>query len=158
MDILGFVRVWWKMEFIKRKLKFITDQLNNLEPYKEKTIKDISKDYKELKFIEKVIQELVDCASDINEYIIKKITNEKPFSTKRAFRDLQVILEKHKLSWEEGKLRLLIDSVSFRNEIVHSYDVNVYLIWSKRNINVIIQLYKEYTEKILLLLQTVTLI
>ena len=55
------------MDFIKRKLKFITDQLNILEPY-EKTIQDIRKDY------------------------------------------------------------------------------NVYLIWSKRNINVIIQLYKEYIE------------
>ncbi|MBI2470991.1 MAG: hypothetical protein HYV59_07065 [Planctomycetes bacterium] len=111
-----------------------------------------------MKFIEKVIQELVDCASDINEYIIKKVTNEKPFSTKRAFRDLQEILEKHKLAWDEEKLKLFIDTVSFRNEIVHSYDVNVYMVWSKRNINVIIQLYKEYTEKILLLLQKVNLI
>ncbi|HHT9135697.1 MAG: DUF86 domain-containing protein [Candidatus Brocadiales bacterium] len=146
------------MDYIKRKLKFITDQLNMLEPYKGKTIQDIRKDYKELKFIEKVIQELVDCASDINEYIIKKMTGEKPFSTKRAFRDLQSILEKHKLPWEEEKLRLFIDSVSFRNEIVHSYDVNVYLVWSNRNISVIIQLYKEYTEKILLLLQKVNLV
>ena len=140
------------MDFIKRKLKFITCQLNILEPYREKTIQDIKKDYKELKFIEKVIQELVDCASDINEYLIKKETNEKPFSTKRAFRNLQQILEKHKLPWEEERLRLFIDSVSFRNEIVHSYDVNVYLIWSKRSIEVIVQLYKEYVEKILLFL------
>lgn len=146
------------MDFIKRKLKFITDQLTVLEPYKGRTIQEISKDYKELKFIEKVIQELVDCASDINEYIIKKVTNEKPFSTKRAFRDLQGILEKQKLAWDEEKLKLFIDTVSFRNEIVHSYDVNVYLIWSKRNIGVIIQLYKEYVEKILLLLQNVALI
>ena len=34
-----------KMDFIKRKLKFITDQLNILEPYREKTIQDIRKDY-----------------------------------------------------------------------------------------------------------------
>lgn len=146
------------MDFIKRKLKFITDQLTVLEPYKGRTIQEISKDYKELKFIEKVIQELVDCASDINEYIIKKVTSEKPFSTKRGFRDLQVILEKHKLAWDEEKLKLFIDTVSFRNEIVHSYDVNVYLVWSKRTVNVIIQLYKEYTEKILLLLQKVSLV
>lgn len=144
-----------KMDFIKRKLKFITDQLNILEPYRERTVQEISKDHKELKFIEKVIQELVDCSSDINECIIKKVTNEKPFSTKRGFRDLQVILGKHKLAWDEEKLKLFIDTVSFRNEIVHSYDVNVYLVWSKRTVNVIIQLYKEFTEKILLLLQKV---
>jgi uncharacterized protein YutE (UPF0331/DUF86 family) len=143
------------MDFIKRKLKFITDQLNILEPYRERTVQEISKDHKELKFIEKVIQELVDCSSDINECIIKKVTNEKPFSTKRGFRDLQVILGKHKLAWDEEKLKLFIDTVSFRNEIVHSYDVNVYLVWSKRTVNVIIQLYKEFTEKILLLLQKV---
>jgi hypothetical protein len=81
------------------------------------------------------------------------VTNEKPLSTKWGFRDLQVILEKHKLSWDEEKLKLFIDTVSFRNEIVQSYDVNVYLVWSKRNNNVIIQLYKEFTEEILLLLQ-----
>ncbi len=45
-----------------------------------------------------------------------------------------------------------------KNEIVHSYDVNVYLIWSKRNINVLVQLYKEYTERILLLLQKANLV
>ncbi len=84
------------MDFIKRKLKFTTDQLNVLKPYREKTIQEIKKDYKELKFI---------------------------------------------------------DSVSFRNEIVHSYDVNVYLVWSKRNIDVVIRLYKGYVEKILLLLR-----
>lgn len=146
------------MDYIRRKLKFVTDQLTVLGPYKDKTIQDISKDYKELKFIEKVTQELVDCASDINEYIIKRVTHEKPFSTKRAFRDLQGILEKYNLAWDEDKLKLFIDTISFRNEIVHSYDVNVYLIWSKRNINVLVQLYKEYTERILLLLQKANLV
>ncbi len=87
------------------------------------------------------MQELAGCASDINEYLTKKITNEKPFSTKRGFRDLQVILEKHKLSWDEERLKLFIDSVSFRNEIVHSYDVNVYLVWSNRSIDVLVPLY-----------------
>lgn len=72
------------MDFIKRKLKFITEQLTVLESYKGRTIQEISKDYKELKFIEKIIQELVDCASDINEYIIKKVTNENPFSTRKV--------------------------------------------------------------------------
>ena len=38
-----------KMDFIKRKLKFITDQLNILEPYREKTIQDIRKDYGAIK-------------------------------------------------------------------------------------------------------------
>jgi uncharacterized protein YutE (UPF0331/DUF86 family) len=143
------------MALLVRKLKFISDQLNHLSPYKEKSIEELSKDYKELKFVEKIIQELVDCASDINESIVKHITREKPFSSKRSFRSLNQILEQHKLQWDEEKVRLFIDSVSFRNEIVHSYDVNVYLIWSKRELGIIIELYKEYIEKILLLLQKV---
>lgn len=144
------------MHIVKKKLKFILEQLDHLEPYKELSIREISKEYKVLKFIEKVIQEIVDCASDINEAMIKKITNEKPFSTKRSFREMQDLLEKHTSPWPNDKLKLFIDSVSFRNEIVHSYDVNVYLIWSKRDIKVIINLYKEYTEAIVLLLQAIS--
>jgi len=48
------------------------------------------------------MQELAGCASDINEYLTKKITNEKPFSTKRGFRDLQVILGKHTRGYTGG--------------------------------------------------------
>lgn len=145
------------MDVLKRKMKFITDHLNIIVPYGTKNIKEISKDYKDLKFIEKVIQELVDCASDINEVIIKNVNKEKPFSAKRAFREMQTVLERYKLQWTENDLKLFIDSVSFRNELVHSYDVNVYLIWSKRDLNVIIRLYKTYVEKIILLLKQIPL-
>jgi len=137
------------MDIVERKLKFLTGHLSILKDYEEKTINDIKKNYKDLKFVEKIIQEIVDCAVDINEYLVKKIRNEKPFSSKRSFRDLQNILEKHNLAFDEKELTLFIDTVSLRNEIVHSYDVNIYLIWGKRSIDVIINLYKNYTERIL---------
>ena len=137
------------MDIVERKLKFLTGHLSILKDYEEKTINDIKKNYKDLKFVEKIIQEIVDCAVDINEYLVKKIRNEKPFSSKRSFRDLQNILEKHNLAFDEKELPLFIDTVSLRNEIVHSYDVNIYLIWGKRSIDVIINLYKNYTERIL---------
>ena len=50
-------------------------------------------------------------------------------------------------------MNLFIDTVAFRNEIVHSYDVSIYLLWKKRSADIIIGLYQEYADKILTLLK-----
>jgi uncharacterized protein YutE (UPF0331/DUF86 family) len=91
----------------------------------------------------------VDAAVDINQYILELKFQQKAWSAKQSFFDLQnKVLIKKNLAFTKEELKLLIDSVSFRNEIVHSYDVNIYIIWSKRNLAVIIDIYKKYIKKI----------
>lgn len=143
------------MKHIEKKLDFLADHLKILKEFEGKTIDEIRKNYKDLKFVEKIIQELVDCAIDVNEIVIKKVKNEKPFSSKRSFRDLQDICEKNGIAFEDKDIKLFIDTVSLRNEIVHSYDVNIYLTWGKRKIDVIIALYKRYADNILNLVKLI---
>lgn len=52
------------------------------------------------------------------------------------------------IAFENSEIKLIIDTISFKNEIIHSYDVNVCIIWSKRNLETIIDIYKKYIEKI----------
>lgn len=136
--------------FIDKKIDFLTSHLESLAKYESMSIQQLKKKPIELKYVEKLIQELVDCAVDINQIMLENITANKAWSYKQSFRDLESkVLNKHKLEFGDKDLQLFIDSVSFRNEIVHSYDVNVYIIWSKRNISTIINLYKNYCEKII---------
>lgn len=136
--------------FISKKLEFLAGHLEYLEEYKEYFLEDLKDKPKDLKYVEKLTQEIVDCAVDINQYLLEKLISEKSWSSKQSFRDLEEkISQKRNLGFGQDALKLLIDTVSFRNEIVHSYDVNVYLLWSKRNIKSIIEIYKKYLEAII---------
>lgn len=143
-----------KKNFINKKLEFIAGHIESLKEYRDSSLQDLKSKVKDLKYVEKLIQELVDCAIDINQFILEEAVSEKPWSSKQSFRDIQgKVLEKYKLGWPEETVKLFIDSVAFRNEIVHSYDVNVYIIWSKRNIKTIFELYAGYSRTIMLLLK-----
>lgn len=135
--------------FINKKIEFILNHLEDIGDYRNTTLEEIKQDKKTLKYIEKIIQELVDSAVDINQHILESNTKERAWSSKQSFFNLQSnVLQKNNISFAQDDLKSLIDTVSFRNEIVHSYDVNVYIIWSKRDLGVIIDIYKKYIEKI----------
>lgn len=140
--------------FIHKKLEFLVRHIELLKEYKDFSLEDLGGRIKDLKYVEKLIQELVDCAIDINQFILENAASEKPWSSKQSFWDLgNKVLKKYKIGWSGQDLKLLVDSVSFRNEIVHSYDVNVYIIWSKRDIKTIVGLYSKYCATIMSLLK-----
>ena len=139
-----------KQIFVQKKLEFLLNHLEALEEYRTCSLEALKEKLKDLKYVEKIIQEMVDCAIDINQFILESSLSEKSWSSKQSFWDLEnKVLQKKKLGFGKRDLKLFLDSVSFRNEIVHSYDVNFYIIWSKRNIKTIIDLYKKYVEKII---------
>ena len=140
--------------FINKKLEFLTGHLEALTGYKDFSLEKLKDKPRDLKYIEKLIQELVDCAVDVNQFILENLASEKSWSAKQSFRDLEdKILKKRNLEFSQNDLKLFIDTVGFRNELVHSYDVNIYIIWSKRDIKTVIDLYKTYFEKITELLK-----
>jgi len=100
--------------FVNKKSEFLMKHLECLVEYKELSLEDLKDKPKDLKYVEKLIQEAVDCAVDINQYFLEKL-----------------------------------DTVSFRNEIVHSYDVNIYLLWSKRSVKMVVEVYKKYLETVI---------
>lgn len=136
-------------DLINKKIEFMINRISDLEPFRNSSIDEIKKDIKTLKYLEKTIQELVDAAVDINEHVVESKTKERPWSAKQSFFKIQdFIFVPKNIAFENSEIKLIIDTISFRNEIVHSYDVNVYIIWSKRNLETIINIYKKYIEKI----------
>lgn len=145
-----------KENFIIKKLQYIKGNLLLLSKYKDYSLYQLEKDVEKRKLIEKLIQEVVDCAVDINQHFLEKLAKEKGWNGARAFRMLNSkVLLKYKIQFSDEELNLLSDSVNFRNEIIHSYDVNVYIIWSKRNLSVFLNLYKDYIKKILELIKKI---
>lgn len=139
-----------KKAFINKKLEFLISHLESLKDYKDSSLDELKDKPKDLKYIEKLIQELVDCAVDINQFVLENLASEKSWSAKQSFWDMEnKILKKQDMGFGQEDLNLFIDTVSFRNEIVHSYDVNIYIVWSKRNIRVIIDLYQKYIGNIM---------
>lgn len=143
-----------KENFIIKKLQFLKGHLLLLSKYKDYSLNQLEKEVEKLKLIEKLIQEVVDCAIDINQHFLEKIEKEKGWNGVRSFRMLDnKILTKYKIGFSEEELNLLSDSVNFRNEIIHSYNVNVYIVWSKRSLAMFLNLYKDYIKKILELMK-----
>ena len=136
--------------FVNKKSEFLMKHLECLVEYKELSLEDLKDKPKDLKYVEKLIQEAVDCAVDINQYFLEKLVSEKSWSAKQSFRDLEEkILKAKNFDFKEETLKLLVDTVSFRNEIVHSYDVNIYLLWSKRSVKMVVEVYKKYLETVI---------
>lgn len=128
-------------EFLKAKLIFIVNRLEYLNKYSSFKIEELSKDFERLKSTEKVIQEIVDCAVDINQYLAENVLNTEIKSNKDSFWKLQKMLKKG-----DEYFRQLIETVSFRNEIVHSYDAGIRVVWKKRNVGYFVDIYNMYVK------------
>jgi len=128
-------------EFLRVKLIFLVKRLEYIKKYYSSTIEDLFKDFEKIKFIEKVIQEIVDCSVDINQYLAENLLNKEIRSNKDSFWKIQKILQK-----EDEYIKRLIDTVSFRNEIVHSYDAGIKIVWKSRNVGYFIDIYKDYVK------------
>ena len=128
-------------KFLELKLIFIANRLQYLKKYSSSTIEELSKDFERIKSVEKVIQEVVDCAVDINQYLAENVLNTEIRSNKDSFWKIQKILKK-----EDEYIKRIIDTVSFRNEIVHSYDVTIKVVWKRRNLGYFVDIFHEYTK------------
>ena len=129
-----------RQQLVMKKVDFAKQCLEDLAEYRGKTIHELASNKKELKFVEKMIQELVDCLIDVNQIFLEDIFNETGLTSKRGFRKLNDLY-----SWlDDAALSVLISIVSLRNEIVHSYDVNTYIIWSKKDLATVITACQDY--------------
>ncbi len=85
----------------------------------------------------------MDCAVDINQYIAETLLNAEIRSNKDSFCKIQ-----GKLGEDDNGIKKLIDTVSFRNEIVHSYDAGIKIVWLKRSIGYFVDLYRNYVDRV----------
>ena len=128
-------------KYLERKLIFIVNRLEYLKRYSSLTIAELSENFERIKSVEKVIQEVVDCAVDINQYLAENVLNTEIISSKDSFWKMQRLLKK-----EDEYFKKIVDTVSFRNEIVHSYDAGIKMVWKTRNVGYFVDIYREYLE------------
>lgn len=136
--------------FVQAKLFFMVERLEYLKKYYPTSVEELSQDFEKIKAVEKVIQEVVDCAVDINQYLVEAILKVAVRSNKDSFWKVQGLLAR-----DEGHIKRLIDTVSFRNEIVHSYDAGIRVVWKSRTVGYFFDIYRDYLEAVNYMLSSV---
>src|SRR4030043_77368 len=107
-----------EVEIIKRKLAIIVENLKALEPIKSMKRDQYGKDLFKRKATERLLQELIEAAIDINTHIIVRTGNIVPDDYYESFikaGELKII------STELAEK--LAPSAGMRNRLVHEYDV-----------------------------------
>lgn len=105
-------------EIIRRKLLVIAENLKALEPIKNMTRKEYIIDVYKRKATERLLQELIEAAIDINSHLIVQTGNAPPDDYYESF-------------IKAGQLRIisadlaekLAPSAGLRNRLVHEYDL-----------------------------------
>jgi len=104
-------------EIIRRKLATIVENLKALEPIEKMTPKEYIQDLYKRKATERLLQELVEAAIDINTYIIVQTGNKVPDDYYESF------IKLGELSIISSDLaEKLAPSAGLRNRLVHEYD------------------------------------
>lgn len=104
-------------EVVRRKLTVIIENLKALEPIKAMTLKQYANDIYKRKATERLLQELIEAAIDINTHIIVQTHNtivDNYYESFIKMGDINVI------SAELAKE--LAPSAGLRNVLVHEYD------------------------------------
>jgi len=102
---------------IRRKLSVIVDNLRALEPIRKMTLKEYIQELYKRKATERLLQELIEAAIDINTYIIVQTGNKVPDDYYESFiklGELNII--------SSDLAEKLAPSAGLRNRLVHEYD------------------------------------
>jgi uncharacterized protein YutE (UPF0331/DUF86 family) len=106
-----------EIEIVRRKLAVIIENLKALEPIKDMTHEEYARDLYKRKAAERLLQELIEAAIDINTYIIVQTGHTAPDDYYESFVKM-------------GELRIisldlankLAPSAGLRNRLVHEYN------------------------------------
>jgi len=128
---------------LKRKLSKLREYLEELQPFVKISLQDYLNDYKNKRTVERDIQLIVECATDINTHILVETKESSPKDYYSSFTELAKL---HVLS--HNFALSIAETAGLRNRLVHEYeeikDAIVY-----RNIKKVLSLYQEYIEHVI---------
>ncbi|MDP2166723.1 MAG: DUF86 domain-containing protein [Thermodesulfovibrionales bacterium] len=104
-------------DIIRRKLAGIAENLKALEPIETLTVKEYIEDFYKRKATERLLQEIIEAAIDINAHIIVQTGNMVPDNYYESFIKLG---EMKIIRFELAET--LAPSAGLRNRLVHEYD------------------------------------
>jgi uncharacterized protein YutE (UPF0331/DUF86 family) len=105
-------------EIIRRKLSIIVENLRALEPIEKMTAKEYIEDLYKRKATERLLQELIEAAIDINTYVIVQTGNQVPDDYYESF----IKVGELKIISAELAVKLA-PSAGLRNRLVHEYNM-----------------------------------
>jgi uncharacterized protein YutE (UPF0331/DUF86 family) len=106
-----------EVEIVKRKMAIILENLKALDPINNMTEEEYAKDLYKRKAAERLLQELIEAAIDINIYIIVQTGNTVPDDYYESF------IKAGELNIISADLaEKLAPSAGLRNRLVHEYD------------------------------------
>lgn len=103
---------------VRRKIAVMIESLNALDPIKDMTEEEYVEDLYKRKATERLLQELIEAAIDINTHIIVQSGNSVPDDYYESFikaGELKII--------PMGLAKKLAPSAGLRNRLVHEYDL-----------------------------------
>jgi len=107
-----------EVEILKRKLALIVENLNALELIAQMTKEEYASDLYKRKATERLLQELIEAAIDINIHLLVQTGHSTPDDSYESFiraGELKII--------SAGLARQLAPSAGLRNRLVHEYDL-----------------------------------
>ena len=129
-------------DIVRKKLAVIIDNLKALEPIKGMSMADYIEDIYKRKAAERLLQELIEAAIDINTHIIVQIGNPAPDDYYESFiklGELKVL--------GDGLAEKLAPSAGLRNRLVHEYDLLEHSLVLNA-VKMAEELYPEYVKKV----------
>ena len=129
-------------EIIRRKLLIIAENLKALEPIMNMTREEYIRDVYKRKATERLLQELIEAAIDINSHLIVQTGNAPPDDYYESF------IKAGELSIISADLaEKLAPSAGLRNRLVHEYDLLAHALVLDA-VRIAEELYPEYIKKI----------
>lgn len=131
-----------EVEIIKRKLAIIVENLKMLEPIKSMNTVEYLQDLYKRKATERLLQELIEAAVDINIHMIGQIGHTVPDDYYESFikvGELKII--------PLDLAQKLVPSTGLRNRLVHEYDILDHSIVLKA-VNIAEELFPQYIKVI----------
>ncbi len=132
--------------FIRRKLRWIQEDLKKLEQFREFTFEEMSKDWMRWSVLEWTLVKIIGRAIDINQHLIaelggKNIPPPKDYTeTFILLKNINVIPEKF--------IEEIAKSAGFRNRIIHEYnEIDKNLVY--KTVGEAIAQYAEYCKFVL---------
>ena len=136
-----------RVEFVRRKLELIAEELARLVEFKDASFEEIAGDFVKLAAVERMLERIVNRAVDVNEHLIgAAATGHERKATRLTYRDTFLMLADVGV-YPRDFAESIAGTAGLRNVLVHEYsDVDRRVVYG--SIRTCITLYREYLDSV----------
>jgi len=110
-----------RVEFIRRKLHLISEDLSMLLQFKDETLESLTGNDVHLAAVERIVERIVMRAVDVNEHLISELAIGKERGTRLAYKDTFLMLIELGVYPKDFAEQIAM-SAGLRNILVHDYN------------------------------------